>query len=48
MVIPSPSLPQNGSIRTHTYTLPHKNKTEANKMINSATAQPGKVDVFLF
>jgi len=45
MVIPSPGLPQ---IQTHTYTFPHTNKTQANQMINGATAQPGKVDVFLF
>lgn len=48
MVIPSPGLPQDSSTQTYTYTLPHKNKTQANKMINSATTQPKKVDVFLF
>ena len=48
MIISPAALPQNSSTQTHTYTLPHKNKTQANKMINSATTQPRQVDVFLF
>lgn len=36
MVIPSSGLYQNSSTQTHTYTIPHKNATQANEMINCA------------